>query len=249
MIGRNNKGKPLPLPTPFLDKVGMDIGYGHPNSPDRFEYSLLIVDYNNWNKYIYVLRGITGAEIHNALLVLFVEAGGIPGTIQCDFDIKLIAGSTHQLLLERGIRLQSPPGGRQSQNRMAHAIPVDRGMPKRLLWFFALRHAALTSFELVHQSQFNYHAILYPIFSHGNSKRVRDGSRDRLWFEPQSQPGITIGCSELANDIMFWNPGVYQLMVLVEFEATHSKSNGLANHHLNHSAMMACKRPKVSYME
>jgi hypothetical protein len=182
----------------------MDICHGHADSPGGFKYSLLIVDYKTSQKYIYGLKGITDADIHNALLAFFVEAGGIPGTIQCDFDTKFIAGSARPLLLERGIRLQSAPGGRQSQNglaeshwkrivRMSRAILVNCGMPKRI-WFFALRRAVqvrnylpimvyglmTTSFELVHRFQPNYQAILYPIFSHGYFRGVRDGSRDRL---------------------------------------------------------------------
>jgi hypothetical protein len=171
-----------------------------------------------------------GYTINNALLAFFIEAGCIPGTVKCDFDTKFIAGSSHQLLLKRGIRLQSPPGGRKSQNglteshwkhivRMDRALLVDHGMPKRL-WFFALGHAVqvcnylpimvdgymTTSFKLVHQCQPNYQAVMCPIFSHGYFRSVRDGSRDRLQFEPQSQPVIAIGRSELTNGIMFWNP-------------------------------------------
>jgi hypothetical protein len=159
-----------------------------------------------------------------------VEAGGTSGTIQFEFDIKFIAGSSRKLLLERGIIPQAAPGGLQSQNglaeshwkhiiRMARSILVDRGMPNRL-WFFALHHAVqfsnylpimvdgciTTSFEMVHLYQHNYQAILYPIFSHIYSRWIRDGSCDRLQFEPHSQPGITIGRSELTNGITFWNP-------------------------------------------
>jgi hypothetical protein len=99
-IERNNKGKPLSRPTHFLEKVGMDFGYGHTDSPGGFKYSLLIVDYKTRNIYIYGLKGITGADIHNALSAFFIEAGGILGTLQCEFDTKFIAGSAHQLLLE-----------------------------------------------------------------------------------------------------------------------------------------------------
>jgi hypothetical protein len=90
----------------------MDIGYGNPDSPGGFKYSLLIVDYKTQPKYIYILKGITGADIHNALLAFYIEAGGIPGAIQCD-GTKFIAGSARQLHIERVIRLQAAPGGRQ----------------------------------------------------------------------------------------------------------------------------------------
>jgi hypothetical protein len=101
MIEWNKKGKPLSLPTHFLEKVGTNIGYGRPYSPGGFKYSLLIVDYKTIRKYIYGLGGLTGADVHNALVASFIEAGGIPGTIQCDFDNKLIAGSWWSTIRER----------------------------------------------------------------------------------------------------------------------------------------------------
>jgi hypothetical protein len=102
-IDRNHKGKTLNLPQHYLEKVGMDIGFGHKDSPGAFKYSLLIVDYKTHDNFIYGLRAVTGEVIHNALLDLFIEAGGIPGTIQCDFDTQFLAGSARQLILERGI--------------------------------------------------------------------------------------------------------------------------------------------------
>jgi hypothetical protein len=142
-IKQKNKGKPLSLPKHILERADMDIGYGHPDSPVGFKYFLLIDDYNTRHKYIYEPGGITGADIHNALLVFFIETGGIPGKIQWDFDTKFITGSASQLLLDCGIHLQAPPGGRQSQNGlaeshwkhsvcMARALLIDLGIPKRL---------------------------------------------------------------------------------------------------------------------
>jgi hypothetical protein len=208
----------------------MDIGFGHKDSPDGFKYSRLIVDYKTWHNFLYGLRTVTDEDIHNALLDFFIEPGGIPGTIQCDFDTQFLAGSAHQLILERGIRLQAAPGGRQSQNglvkshwkhivRTACALLVDRGMPKSL-WFFALHHTVkvchylpvmiegniTTAFEQVHKSQQNFQAIIYPLVIHGYFRRTRDSNLEHLQFEFQTQPGIAIRRSELANGLMFWNP-------------------------------------------
>jgi hypothetical protein len=102
---------------------------------------------------------------------------------------------------------------------MTHAILVDRDMPKSL-WLFALRHTIqvynyfsimvdgiiTTALEQVHQSQPKFQAIMYPIFNHGYFRHTRDSNRECLHFEPQTQPGIIIGCSEKANGLMFWNP-------------------------------------------
>jgi hypothetical protein len=195
------------------------------------------VDYKTRHNFIYGLRAVTGEDIHNALLAFFIEAGGIPGTIQCNFDTTYLAGSAHQLILEQVIRLQAAPGSRQSQNGLVEShwkhivcmdrdLLVDRGMPKSL-WFFALRHAVqvcnylpvmiegniTTAFEQVHESQPNFQAILYHIFSHGYFRHTRDINHERLQFEPQTQPGIAIGCSEIANCLMFWNPVTNRISV------------------------------------
>jgi hypothetical protein len=109
------------------------------------------VDYKTQHNFIYGLQVVTGEDIHNALLAFFIEVGGIPGTIQCNFDTKFLAGYAHQLIIDCGIRLQADPGRRQSQNslseshwkhivRMARALLVDRVMFKSQ-WFFALRQA------------------------------------------------------------------------------------------------------------
>jgi hypothetical protein len=113
---------------------------------------------------------------------------------------------------------------------MASALLIERGMPKRL-WIFTLFHAVqvcsylpimvdgsiTTSLKLVHHCQPNYQAILYPIFSHGYFRRVQDDSRDRLQFEPQSQPGVAIGRSELVNGLMFWNPTTIIISVSADY--------------------------------
>jgi hypothetical protein len=99
----------------------MDIRYGHRDSPGGFRYPLVIVGYKTRHAYIYGIRGITREDTHNALLAFFTESGGIPCTIRCDFDTKFIAGSARELLLERDIRLQTAPGGCQSQNGLAES--------------------------------------------------------------------------------------------------------------------------------
>jgi hypothetical protein len=240
-INRNNKGKTFAIPCHYLEKFGMEFGFIHKDSPGGFKYSLLIVDHKTRHNFIYGLRAVTGEDIHNVLLAFFIEAGGIPGTIQCDCDTKFLAGSAHQIIVKRGIQLQASPGGRQSQNglseshwkhivRMARALLIDRGMPKSL-WFFALHHTVqvcnylpvmiegniTTAFEKVHKSQPNFQAILYPIFSHGYFRHTRDRNLERLQFDPQTQPGIAIGRSELANGLICWNPVTNRILVLADY--------------------------------
>jgi hypothetical protein len=64
MIDRNNKGKTLALPQHYLEKSGIDIGFGHKDSPGGFKYSLLIVDYKTRHNFIDGLI-ISGEDIHN----------------------------------------------------------------------------------------------------------------------------------------------------------------------------------------
>jgi hypothetical protein len=88
------------------------------------------------------------------------------------------------------------------------------------LWFFARCHTdkvcnylpimiesnITTVFEQVHKSQPNFQAILYPISIHGYLCCTRDSYRERLQFEPQIYPGISIRRSYLANGLVFLNP-------------------------------------------
>jgi hypothetical protein len=43
-----------------LEKVGMDIRFGHANSPGGFIYSPLIVDYKTRKKFIYGMKDVSG---------------------------------------------------------------------------------------------------------------------------------------------------------------------------------------------
>jgi hypothetical protein len=40
---------------------------------------------------------------------------------------------------------------------------------------------------------------------------------NRLQFEPQSQPGIAIGRSELVNGLVFWNPTTNSVLVSANY--------------------------------
>jgi hypothetical protein len=82
MIDRNNKRKTLALHQHYLEKAGLDIGLVHKDSPGCFNYSLLILDYKTWHKFIYGLLDVMSEDIHNASLTFIIEADGIPGTIQ-----------------------------------------------------------------------------------------------------------------------------------------------------------------------
>ena len=86
-IRRGRKSKSLKRPKTPLNVVGMDIGYGDGTSPGGFKYTLLLVDRTTCTKtWVYGLRTMTGSTITDAIWSFFINAGGIPLRIQCDFD-------------------------------------------------------------------------------------------------------------------------------------------------------------------
>jgi hypothetical protein len=80
---RNRKSKE---PTRRLQKVSMDIGYGHGASPGGAKYCLVLVDGFSHHVSVYGLNGITGLDVQDALWRYFIDAGGLPECIQCDYD-------------------------------------------------------------------------------------------------------------------------------------------------------------------
>jgi hypothetical protein len=94
---------------------------------------------------------MNGETISDALWKFFIDAGGFPRRIQCDFDPKFMGGKVRKLLNSHAIRLTAAPPNRQSQNglveshwkiacSMARSLLVEAQLPK-ILWFWAVREA------------------------------------------------------------------------------------------------------------
>ena len=81
-----------------LEVVGMDIGYGEGTSYGGSKYVLVLVDQCTSNSFTYGMKGASSADVCEALWEFFIEAGGCPKTIQCDFDPRLIGRKAAALL-------------------------------------------------------------------------------------------------------------------------------------------------------
>ena len=70
----------------------MDIGYGKGVVVGGYKYILILVDQCTTNSFVYSMHGCSGDDVCKALWKFFIDAGGFPRTIQCDFDSCLIGG-------------------------------------------------------------------------------------------------------------------------------------------------------------
>lgn len=108
---RNKRGRLLARPTRVLCKVGMDIGYGEGVSPGGYRYTLLLVNYAMDYAWMYGLQDTLGLLVSATLQQLFIDAGGLPQILHCDFDKQFLGGAVAHLCRVRGIHLWSAPSG------------------------------------------------------------------------------------------------------------------------------------------
>ena len=59
-----------------------------------------------------------GVEVVEALWKFFIDAGGFPRIIQCDFDPRFIGSKAISLLWSHGCYVRAAPPHRQDQNRL-----------------------------------------------------------------------------------------------------------------------------------
>jgi hypothetical protein len=94
----------------------------------------------------------TAESVIEALWSFFIDAGGVPKHIRCDFDSSFVKGKV-DIFLKHKIKITSSPPHRQSQNgmverqwqtavTMARALLVEAQLPRRY-WFWALREAVI----------------------------------------------------------------------------------------------------------
>jgi hypothetical protein len=152
-ISRNNHGKLLQQPPTALHTVGTDIGYGEGTSPGRYKYALTLVDYTTRYKWSYGLKYKSAESVIDALWCFFVDPGGMPTRIRCDFDSSFVKGKVNTFLKLHRISITSAPPKQQSQNGlverqwrtavvMARAMLIEAQLPRRY-WFWALREATI----------------------------------------------------------------------------------------------------------
>jgi hypothetical protein len=99
-----------------LNVIGMEFGYGDGTSPGGFKYTLLLVDRTTHKTWVYGLRDMQGTVIADAIWSSFVDMGGMPHSIQCDFDPCFLGSKVRCLLTFCRIRVMTSPPNHQSQN-------------------------------------------------------------------------------------------------------------------------------------
>ena len=232
---RRNRQKTARRPTRRLEKVHMDIGYGAGPGPGGARYTLLLVDGYSRHTHVYGLNGLSGIDIQDALWRFFIDAGGQPETIQCDYDPRFLGGIVSRLLHSNGIRIRSSPPYRQSQNglaertwgvlcRMARCLLTEAQLPKSY-WYWAIREASLrlnmtptpdpngkatTPFTLYYGRKPDAR-VLFPFGCVGYYRR------DAPTFETETLPGIALGRSDYTNGIVFYNPSTHQFTVSADY--------------------------------
>lgn len=231
---RKRKGKRATMP---LEVVGMDVGYGADGkSIGGYSHVLTLVDQCTRQSWVYGMNGSSGADITEALWRFFIDAGGFPRILQCDFDNRIIGGKASALLRSHGTCIRAAPPHRQDKNglvkrhwqeltKMARSFLADAKLPKKF-WFWAIREAnawmnilpVTTKAEGDQRPEFLTtpfeafygekpdYRILFPFGSVGAFRRVTDGNHRRTSFESQCMLGIALGRSEYTNGMVFYNP-------------------------------------------
>ena len=85
--------------------------------------------------------------------IFFIDTGGFPKTLQCDFDTQLIGGKAAALLRSHGTRIRAAPPHRQDKNRlvkqkwqsltkMVRSFLTAAKLPKKF-WSWALCEASI----------------------------------------------------------------------------------------------------------
>ena len=92
---QKRKGSKIVSPS---EVVGMDIGYGVDDSIGGYKYVLILVNQCTRQSFLYCMKGSSGADITEALWKFFIDTGGFPKMIQCDFDPRFIDGKAPALL-------------------------------------------------------------------------------------------------------------------------------------------------------
>ena len=135
-----------------LDVVGMDIGYGSGTSPGGYNYCLTLMDSATRLVFCYGLRHLSsGDHLQDAFWRFLVDAGGVPRTLQCDFNSRFLGGGLSRFFRDLRISVRSAAPRRQSSNglvertwrtgvQMARPFLAEAKLP-RIFWFWALREA------------------------------------------------------------------------------------------------------------
>ena len=224
-----------------LELVGMDIGYGSGTSPGGYNYCLTLVDSATRMVFTYGLTRLTGGDLQDAFWRFIIDAGGIPKSIQCDFDSRFLGGRMAAFLQSLRIKVRSAAPRRQSSNglvertwrtgvRMARSFLAEAKLP-RIFWYWALREAFhrmnmlpvqvgpskwSSPLELFYGHAPDYR-VLFSFGSIGYFHRPADGQRRRQTFESKSFVGLAVGRSDFCNGLVFYNPDLQTFSVSSDY--------------------------------
>jgi hypothetical protein len=85
-INYNRHGCLLTRPKKALHTIRMDIGYGKGTSPGGHKYALTFVDLATHHVWVYGVCTKNAKSVIDALWSFFIDAGGIPKKMRCNFD-------------------------------------------------------------------------------------------------------------------------------------------------------------------
>ena len=100
------KGKQVTTP---LEVVGMDIGYGDGVAVGSVKCVLVLIDQCTTETFVNPMQDSSGGNVCEALWKFFIDLGGFPRIIQCDFDLRLIGGCAAALLQSHGTCICAAP--------------------------------------------------------------------------------------------------------------------------------------------
>ena len=229
MQSRKRNNTPLPPPKQYSHTWHMDIGFGPTTAIGGIRYTLMLVDKATRTKRMYGLKNLT-TSLHQAIHQFLAEAGVKPTMIRTDFDSKLMAGTVHQILTEKGIRIESAPPKRQHQNGLVErnwrsAVTMARNWLKSSMlpakyWWFAIKRAIeisnimptkygntiSTPYENLYGDKVDYRQ-LFPMFSTSYIKRETDvGSNHKNKFQSESIKVICVGTCPKSDSLLFYHP-------------------------------------------
>ena len=218
---------PSRLPQNYSDVWHLDIGFGPCTAIGGIRYTLMAVDKSTRYKMVYGLKNLT-TSLHSAIKQFINDCGRPPKLIRTDFDTKIIAGKTKQILDDNNIKIEASPPHRQHQNGLVERawqtiVTMTRNwmtsaqLPAKY-WYFGVKRACevlnmmpikrhddiTTPHELVHNSKVNYRS-LFPMFSTAYIKQVRDTGPGSKW-KNRALKCICIGTCPSSDALLFYHP-------------------------------------------
>ena len=122
MPTKKRNTNPLDKPNTLGSIVHMDIGYGDCISVGGFLYTLLFVDRETSQGYLYGFKSLTKEYIMETFDQLFLDMGRKPTCIYTDFDPKLIMRKCGRMLKHLNIRVRASPARQQHQNGLVEIL-------------------------------------------------------------------------------------------------------------------------------